>query len=94
MSEQRVAMIRERLTAALSPLRLEIVDDSHHHVGHASAGGAGHFTVRITTPAFVGKSPIQRHRMVYDAVGDLMPTEVHALGISATTPDEVNEEDI
>ncbi len=85
-SEQRMAMIRERLEAALAPESLEIIDESHKHAGHASAGGAGHFIVQIVSNAFEGKSPIQRHRMVYDAVADLMQTEVHALSIQADTP--------
>lgn len=85
-SEQRMTMIRERLETALSPESLEIIDESHKHAGHASAGGAGHFIVNIVSKAFEGKSPIQRHRMVFDAVGDLMQSEVHALSIQADTP--------
>lgn len=89
MSEQRVAMIRERLTEALSPVSLEIQDDSHKHAGHAGArSGGGHFDVRVVSEAFAGKSPIQRHRLVYDALGDAMQTEIHALSIKAFTPDE------
>lgn len=86
MTAARVEMIRERLEKAFAPEHLEIVDDSHQHAGHASAGGAGHFTVRLTSDVFEGKSLIQRHRMVYDAVSDLMPDEVHALSIKADTP--------
>jgi BolA protein len=86
IGEQRMAMIRERLEAALAPESLEIIDESHKHAGHASAGGAGHFEVKIVSKAFEGKSPIQRHRMVFDAMGDLMQTEVHALSIQADTP--------
>ncbi len=86
----RPTMIRECLTAAFSPDVLEIVDDSHHHAGHASAGGAGHFSVHIVSAAFAGKSPIERHRMVYAAMGNLMQTEVHALSIQAETPEETN----
>ena len=85
-SEERMAMIRERLEAAFAPESLEIIDESHKHAGHASAGGAGHFEVKIVSKAFEGKSPIQRHRMVFDAMGDLMQTEVHALSIQADTP--------
>ena len=86
IGEQRMAMIRERLEAALSPESLEIIDESHKHAGHASAGGAGHFEVKIVSKAFEGKSPVQRHRMIFDAMGDLMQTEVHALSIQADTP--------
>lgn len=86
LGEQRMAMIRERLEAALAPESIEIIDESHKHAGHASAGGAGHFEVKIVSAAFEGKSPVQRHRMVFEAVGDLMQTEVHALSIQADTP--------
>lgn len=86
IGEQRMAMIRERLETAFSPESLEIIDESHKHAGHASAGGAGHFEVKIVSKAFEGKSPVQRHRMVFDAMGELMQTEVHALSIQADTP--------
>jgi len=86
LSEQRMAMIRERLEATLAPESLEIIDESHKHAGHASAGGAGHFIVKIVSKVFEGKGPVQRHRMVFDAMGDLMQTEVHALSIQAETP--------
>ncbi len=89
MSESpRVAMIRETLTEAFQPSRLEIVDDSHLHAGHASAGGAGHFTVTITAAAFSGKNAVQRHRLVFAAMDKLMNTEVHALSIHALSPEE------
>lgn len=87
---QREMMIREKLEAAFSPNRLEIIDESHKHAGHAGARGGGHFIVRIVSDAFDGKSTIQRHRMVYDAMGELMNTEVHALSIKADTPNETN----
>jgi len=86
MSEKRVEAIRERLTDAFAPEHLEIIDDSHKHVGHASAKGGGHFTVRITAPAFEGKKLLERHRMVYDALGELMQGEIHALSIKAEPP--------
>lgn len=85
-SEQRIAMIRDRLEGAFAPDSLEIIDESHKHAGHASAGGAGHFIVKIVSKAFEGKNPVQRHRMVFEAMGDLMHTEVHALSIQADTP--------
>lgn len=81
-------MIRERLTQAFSPRSLAIEDESHHHAGHASAGGGGHFQVEIVAEAFDGKSTVQRHRMVYAALGELMQGEIHALGIRARTPEE------
>jgi BolA protein len=83
-------MIRERLEASFSPTLLEIIDDSHKHAGHAGARGGGHFVVHIVAGQFEGKNPLQRHRMVYDAMGELMQTEVHALSIRAETPDESN----
>lgn len=79
---QRVEAIRRRLVAALAPTVLEIVDDSHRHAGHAGArDGRGHFSVRIASPAFDGLAPVARHRAVYDALGDLMQTDIHALAI-------------
>ena len=86
----RIAMIRERIEAALAPSDLDIVDESHKHAGHAGAAdGRGHFDVVVVADAFAGKSLLQRHRMVYDAVGDLMKTDVHALAIRALSPDEL-----
>jgi BolA protein len=88
-NEERVNMIRERINASLHPTALEIVDDSAKHAGHAGArGGGGHFNVSIVSDEFEGKSLIQRHRMVYDALGDAMHKEIHALSINARTPGE------
>lgn len=89
-STNRAELIRERLTKAFAPEVIEIIDDSHKHAGHASAKGGGHFAVRIVSPAFAGKSLVQRHRMVYEAMGELMQHEVHALTIKAETPNETN----
>jgi BolA protein len=86
MSQQRVEMIRERLEKAFTPAALQIIDDSHMHAGHASAGGAGHFTVRISAEAFTGKMPLQRHKMIFAALDDMMPNEIHALSIEASAP--------
>ena len=89
MTMERIAMIRERLTRALQPLELEIIDESAKHAGHAgAASGGGHFIVSIVSPAFEDKTLIQRHRLVYDAVGDIMHSEIHALSINAKTPQE------
>lgn len=80
----RVEKIRTRLTQKLQPSHLDIIDQSHLHAGHAGAKeGKGHFAVEITSAAFAGKSLIQRHRLVYDALGDLMQTDIHALSIKA-----------
>lgn len=86
----RVALIKERLQAALAPDSLEIIDDSITHAGHAGARDGGHFTVRIVSTAFAGKTLIQRHRLIYAAVADLMHRDIHALSISkAQSLDEV-----
>ena len=82
----RVALIHARLSAAFSPASLEIDDDSWRHAGHAGARQGGHFAVRIVADAFAGKSPLQRHRLVYAALGELMQTEIHALQIDARPP--------
>ena len=85
----RIAEIKARLEQALSPTHIDIIDESHLHAGHAgAASGAGHFNVTIISDKFSGKSSIQRHRMVYLAVNDLMPSEIHALSINAQTPEE------
>lgn len=87
MTAERVATIRERLQEALQPVSLEIQDDSAAHAGHEGAkAGGGHFNVSITAAAFAGKTPIQRHRMVYEALGTMMEHEIHALSIKANTP--------
>lgn len=91
MSEsERVEMIRQRLEQALDVHHLEIQDDSHKHAGHAGAqAGGGHFQVRVVSPDFQGLSTLQRHRKVYEAMGDAMRNDViHALAIKALTPDE------
>ncbi len=85
----RVALITEQLRNKLAPEALEIVDDSAAHAGHKSAGGGGHFNVRIVSTAFAGKSRIQRHRLVYQALTGLMNADIHALSIKAQTPDEL-----
>jgi len=85
----RVALIEERLRTALAPESLEIIDDSAAHAGHAGAKDGGHFTIRIVAAAFTGKTLIQRHRLIYAALADLMHREIHALSINkAQTPDE------
>jgi BolA protein len=89
MSTTRIDELRARLTRQLQPVALEIIDESAKHAGHAgAAGGGGHFIVRITAAAFRDRNPIQRHRLVYDAVGDMMQRDIHALSIDARTPEE------
>ena len=89
MAADRLTRLRERLTASLTPEKLEISDDSHRHVGHAGARGGGHFTVRIVAQAFKDKPLIERHRMIYDLLHDMMHGEIHALSIQARSPDEL-----
>ena len=82
----RIAIMTERLQQALSPTKLEIIDDSHRHIGHAgSSDGAGHFTVIISAECLNTISRVAAHRMIYDALGDLIPKEVHALKIKLDT---------
>ena len=88
-NSQRIAMIRERLTTALSPALLDIIDDSHKHASHAGARAGGHFAVKIVSAAFIGQGLLQRHRLVYEALGDAMHKEIHALSIQAYTPQEM-----
>lgn len=82
--------IRRILTDALAPDRLEIIDDSHRHVGHAGARPEGetHFTVEIVAAQFAGRSRVDRQRLVYAALADLMRERVHALALRTLTPDE------
>jgi len=87
MSTARLERIRERLSSALDPIEMNIEDESHLHAGHAGAeDGRGHFRVIITSEQFRGISPLKRHRLVFDAVGDLMETDIHALSIDAKPP--------
>ena len=85
-------LIRQRL-ASLAPEGLEIFDDSHEHAGHAGAreSGGGHFQVFIVSDSFEGKNKVARHRMIYQAVSDLMPAKIHALAIRAYTPGELDD---
>jgi BolA protein len=83
-----IAAMRERL-APLAAVHLEIRDDSARHAGHAGArAGGGHFAMTIVSTQFAGKRTMERHRMVYDALGALMKTRIHALSIAARTPEE------
>ena len=79
--------IRERL-AALHPQRLDLRDESGQHAGHAGArpSGGSHWHLTIVSEAFRGKAPVARHRMVYEALGDLMERDIHALRIEALAP--------
>ena len=88
MSDDRVSRIRSALDA-LDPLSLDIRDDSRKHAGHAGArDGRGHFSVHLVSARFEGLPPLRRHRLVYDALGQLMETDIHAVAIQARTPAE------
>ncbi len=81
--------LQQRLQEVLQPVHLEVIDESQQHHGHAGANGSGfgtHFRVRISAGVFVGKSPVARHRLVYDALQDFMDQGLHALAIEAQLP--------
>ena len=82
--------IKQKLTAALQPEHLEIVDESHLHAGHAGARpeGESHFRVTVVSPAFHGKNRVQRQRLVYQALADEMKSDIHALALVTKSPDE------
>lgn len=75
--------------AILSPSAIQIIDDSAKHAGHAGAkSGGGHYQLDITSTEFTGKPTLARHRMIYDALGEMMQQQIHALSIKAQTPEE------
>jgi BolA protein len=88
-SEERARSIRTRLERHLAPIRLEIRDDRAKHVGHAGAREGGHFHVDIVSEEFRGRSLLERHRLVYQALGELVGTQIHALAVTAHTPEEI-----
>jgi BolA protein len=82
-AEDRVQRIEARLRERLEASDVQVVDESHKHVGHAgAAGGAGHFRVTVVSPRFAGLSLVQAQRLVYEAVGEMMDSEIHALAIT------------
>lgn len=81
-------ILRERL-AVLKPLHLELIDDSALHAGHAGArSGGGHYRLFVVSAEFSGQSTLARHRLIYNALGDLMRSKIHALSIQSLTPEE------
>jgi BolA protein len=84
------AAIRDKLNRALEPTRLEIINESHLHADHAASPNTGesHFRVLIVSPCFAGKSRLERHRLVHQALAAELATEVHALAIRAYAPGE------
>ncbi|NOZ09494.1 MAG: BolA family transcriptional regulator [Gammaproteobacteria bacterium] len=86
----RCDKIKQILVADFSPQSIEVVDQSHLHVGHAGAqSGGGHFDLTIVTERFKNQNQVVRHRMIYTSLNDMMPAEIHALSIKALTPDEL-----
>lgn len=90
MNHALISELRAALEAALAPTALEVIDDSARHAGHAGAGSGGHFKVTLSCAAFRGRSALERHRLVYAAVAPLMGGKVHALNITARTPEETD----
>ena len=82
--------IREKLTRAFAPVALDVVNESHRHAGHASSPGTGesHFAVKVVSAAFAGKSRVERHRMVNQALAEELAGKIHALAIDALSPEE------
>jgi BolA protein len=89
--ELRRVVIESNLIAAFAPGRVEVADESLDHMNHAGHGGRGHYAVLIVSERFAGLSPVARHRLVYEALGDLMRTDIHALAIQALSPAECEE---
>ena len=88
-----VTEIRSRITDALNPTELEVIDNSSAHAGHAGMqSGGGHYHVIIVADAFLDKSLVQRHQLVYQALGDMMKQDNYAIGIDASTPQEKNKD--
>ncbi|MET0301531.1 MAG: BolA family protein [Methyloceanibacter sp.] len=83
--------IRNKLTEAFAPEALEVVNDSHRHAGHAGSPGTGesHFTIKVVSAAFAGKSRLERHRMVNQALAAELAGKIHALAVTALAPDEI-----
>jgi BolA protein len=90
VNSKRIESIRTRLGHRFAPTVLDVIDDSHLHANHAGArSGKGHFRVRIVAPAFVGLTPLERHRLVYESLAELMAHDIHALSIEALAPSEL-----
>jgi len=86
----RRVLIQARLSAAFAPVALDVEDESAKHRGHAgAAGGAGHFRVRLVSERFRGRSRLERHRLVYDALAAELGPEIHALALELRSPDEL-----
>jgi BolA family transcriptional regulator, general stress-responsive regulator len=92
MTAERVDELKRRLSAGLQPTRLHVSDESDKHIGHEGAqSGLGHFSVLVVSERFNGLPTIRRHQLVYDIVGDMMTTDIHALSIKAIAPNELTQ---
>ena len=93
MMNDRAERIRAALEAALSPARVDVVDDSAKHAGHAGAapGGQTHYSVLVVSPSFEGKTRVARHRLVNQALGPEFASGLHALSLTLRTPAETNQ---
>jgi len=89
MTKKRIGMIKDKLNS-LNPIKIEIEDQGHLHIGHAGAKSGGHFKLTIIAECFKNKTLIERHKTVYNALESLMKTEIHALSIKASSPSEEN----
>jgi BolA protein len=85
-----VNTIRRKLTERFAPVRLEVEDESHRHIGHEGArpGGETHFAVTVVSAAFAGQSRVARQRLVYDALAEELATRIHALSLKTLAPEE------
>ena len=91
MTAERCNQIERILSETFTPSKLLVRDQSHLHAGHAGArDGKGHFAVNIVAEVFAKSSRLERHRLIFDALGDMMDMDIHALTITAQTPDEAN----
>jgi BolA family transcriptional regulator, general stress-responsive regulator len=89
MPDGTIERMRERLHA-LTPIEISIADESALHAGHAgAASGGGHYRMTLVSAAFTGQPRVKRHRLVYDALADLMQREIHALAMTLLAPDEI-----
>jgi BolA protein len=88
-----VGLIEQALREQLQPERLDVLDDSAAHAGHADTGGRGHFRVRIVSTRFAGLGAVQRHRLVNAVLAPLWESDLHAVSITALSPDELTRRD-
>ena len=87
--DQRIAHMKALLAASLAPVECQVEDESALHAGHAgAASGGGHYRLRLVSSRFEGQPRVARHRLVYDALHDMMHSDIHALAITALTPTE------